>query len=92
MPRCRIIATVIAPALTAGPLAAQVAIPTSSPASPDAATVDATPAVNSAPATPVSVSAVPEPGSILLLGGPAAVGWVMYWRRKWRAPATQTAA
>ena len=34
---------------------------------------------------PLQVSAVPEPGSILLLVGPAAVGWVAYWRRKWRA-------
>ena len=35
---------------------------------------------------PVHVTSVPEPGSVLLLAGPAAVGWVLYWRRRWRSP------
>jgi hypothetical protein len=88
MPRCRIIAAVILLVLTAGRVVAQVASPTPAPTNPDA--VDATPATTSpVPAPTVSVSPVPEPGSVLLLGGPAAVGWVMYWRRKWRAPVTQ---
>ncbi len=41
-------------------------------------------------APPARLSPVPEPGSILLLAGPAAVGWVAYWRRKWRADPTNT--
>jgi hypothetical protein len=30
-------------------------------------------------------TAVPEP-SALLLAAPAAAGWVIYWRRRWRRP------
>jgi hypothetical protein len=29
-----------------------------------------------------TVTPVPEPGSFLLLAGPAAIGWVRYWRRR----------
>lgn len=30
-------------------------------------------------------SPVPEPGTVLMMAGPAAVGWVIYWRRRWKA-------
>jgi hypothetical protein len=85
-------------ALVAGPGVAQVAESLPSPNKPVVAAdpVPAATADNTQPeAQPVHVSPVPEPGSILLLAGPAAVGWVAYWRRKWRAdpnstdPATQ---
>jgi PEP-CTERM motif len=89
---------VFALAITAGSAAAQVAdsLPSSNKpavaADPAAVPTQANPQPD---APPAHVSPVPEPGSILLLAGPAAVGWVAYWRRKWRAdptnagPATQ---
>jgi hypothetical protein len=90
MPRCMPIAAVLALALMAGRTAAQVASPSPAPDSHDAAVVDTTPADNSKTPEPVSVSPVPEP-SVLLLGGTAAAGWVLFWRRKWRAPQPPTA-
>jgi hypothetical protein len=84
MPRCRIIAAVIVLVAAVGPAVAQVANSAPEP-NPAPVVVDATPDIAPVPPPPVSVSPVPEPGSVLLLGG-AAVGWVAYWRRKWRAP------
>jgi hypothetical protein len=85
-----IIAAVFASAVLAGPATAQVASPLPAPNAPDTTAVEAAPTADAAPVQPVSVSAVPEPGSVLLLGGPAAIGWVLYWRRKWRAPQPPT--
>jgi hypothetical protein len=84
MPRCRIIAAVVVLAFAVGPAVAQVASTAPEQTKPPAV-VETTPDVTPVPPPPVSVSPVPEPGSVALLGG-AAVGWVVYWRRKWRAP------
>jgi hypothetical protein len=85
MPRWICIAVVIALALVAGSVTAQVASPTTPADESTASAADVTPVAEPIAAPTVKVSAVPEPGSVLLLGGPAAVGWVLYWRRRWRA-------
>ena len=64
-------------ALAGGPAVAQIT-------SPAPAVADEPPADESAPTPPVQAAPVPEPGTILLVAGPAAVGWVVYWRRRWR--------
>lgn len=91
---CRLAIAVFALALAAGSAAAQVTDSLPSPnkpavaADPIAVPTQADPQPD---APPVRVSPVPEPGSILLLSGSAvAVGWVAYWRRKWRADPTAT--
>jgi hypothetical protein len=38
---------------------------------------------NSAAATRLTPSPVPEVSGLLLLAGPVAAGWVAYWRRRW---------
>jgi len=35
-------------------------------------------------------SPVPEPGTVLMMAGPVAVGWVIYWRRRWKAGSNAT--
>jgi hypothetical protein len=88
MPYCRLATAVVALALLASRAPAQVTDPLEPTTKPPlAADAVAAPAHEETAATPptVKVSPVPEPGSILLLAGPAAVGWVAYWRRKWRA-------
>jgi hypothetical protein len=87
MARCMFLAAFVALAFAAGPTSAQVAHSNPPNDKPAVAAVDETPVAQPVAAPPIQVSAVPEPGSVLLLGGPAAVGWVLYWRRKWRAPA-----
>ncbi len=76
--------------VAAGPAVAQVTDappPAAAPAA-DPASLDAPPAAD--PALPVRVSPVPEPGTILLVAIPAAIGWVVYWCRRWRTrPAAQ---
>jgi hypothetical protein len=32
----------------------------------------------------ISVTAVPEPGTLALVGVAAAIGWVRFWRRRWQ--------
>jgi hypothetical protein len=76
----------------AGSATAQVADSLPSPNKPEVTTEPVvTPTIaNPIPETPPShVSAVPEPGS-LVLAGLTAVGWVTYWRRKWRADPNAT--
>lgn len=40
---------------------------------------------DSASAPMPRTSSVPEPGTVLMMAGPVAVGWVIYWRRRWKA-------
>ena len=82
---CRLATAIALLAFIAGPLAAQVTetkAPVTAPTADPAAKPD--PAETPTEAPPVHVSQVPEPGTILMVVGPAAVGWVAYWRRKWR--------
>ncbi|HEX4590112.1 MAG TPA: PEP-CTERM sorting domain-containing protein [Gemmataceae bacterium] len=85
----RLAAAVFALAVIAGPVAAQVKDVLTPPGDPPAAADPAVaPPKTDGPTNPpsVKVAPVPEPGSILLLAGAgSAVGWVTYWRRKWRA-------
>jgi PEP-CTERM motif len=76
------VTAVLALALAAGSAAAQVTVPVAPPEKPAVVEPETAPAPAEVP--PAHVSAVPEPGSILLLAAPAAAGWVAYWRRKWR--------
>jgi hypothetical protein len=88
MSSCRMAAAVFALVFVIGQASAQVTDPLEPPTKPAVPAEGAsTPAQAESQVSPppVQVSAVPEPGSILLLAGPAAVGWVAYWRRKWRA-------
>jgi hypothetical protein len=85
MPIGRLMAAIAALALVAASAVAQVTDATA--ANKPAVTADQ-PSAPAPPAStlPVKVSPVPEPGSIALISGSvAAVGWVTYWRRKWRA-------
>ena len=90
---CRWAIAVLALAFAAGSAAAQVTdtlVPPTKPAvtsDPVAAPTQANPQTETPPA---HVSPVPEPGSLLVLASTAAVGWVAYWRRKWRADTTAT--
>jgi hypothetical protein len=90
---CRLAIAVLALALAAGSAAAQVTDTLVAPnkpavtAEPIAAPTQANPQTETPPA---HVSPVPEPGSLLVLASTAAVGWVAYWRRKWRADTTAT--
>jgi hypothetical protein len=89
----RRLATVVAAlALAVCPAFAQVtdALPSANrPATAAAVSTTAPPQTDSPPA---QVSPVPEPGSILFVAGTAAIGWVAYWRRKWRVQPTDPTA
>lgn len=88
MHTCRMAFALTLLAIAAGSATAQVtdslASPTKTATAVDQVAIP-TPANPQTDAPPAQVSPVPEPASILLVAGPAAVGWVAYWRRKWRA-------
>ena len=85
MSSCRLATAVAVLAFLAGRAAAQVADPVDLTTDPIAIADAAAPTEAETSTPPVKVSPVPEPGTIMLLAGPAAIGWVAYWRRKWRA-------
>jgi hypothetical protein len=80
----RLAPAVVAVALVAGTAVAQVTDIHAPPTDLGPGAVDAPQPQPQSPTPNIQVSAVPEPGSILLVTG-AATGWVIYWRRKWRA-------
>jgi hypothetical protein len=87
---CRLATAIVALAFIAGVAAAQVTEftpPDKSVAATDKVVAPAEPQTEPAP---IQISSVPEPGSILLLTGlSGGVGWVYYWRRRWRAGPTE---
>ena len=91
MPLCRLTTAVAALAFIAGSAVAQVTDTTAGSKPAVTAEQAAGPAPTPVPLPPrVQVSPVPEPGSLVVLSV-TAVGWVAYWRRKWRvAPNADT--
>ena len=77
----RFATAIVSLALAAGPVAAQITESVTPPTNSAVAEPATTAAQSDAPS--IQASPVPEPGTILLVAGPAALGWVAYWRRKW---------